>query len=125
MDEKSGIDAAITIAGGPKRLADQLGESVQTVSNWRARGAVPAHRCAAVEAATGVDRRRLRPRDWRDYWPPQPASRQNDAIESPAAARTPSTLGLRGDWRSGAERRHERKPCPRERRADERRKGPQ
>ena len=50
-------------------LAGRLGETIQVLSNWRLRGAVPANRCVAFERETGVDRRVLRPRDWQDYWP--------------------------------------------------------
>ena len=64
----SPFDQAVAAAGGVSALADALGESVQTVSNWRTRG-VPANRCKAVEALTGVSVRRLRPHDWADYWP--------------------------------------------------------
>jgi DNA-binding transcriptional regulator YdaS (Cro superfamily) len=53
---------------GVKGLADALGESMQTITNWRARG-VPANRCVAVEQLTGISRRVLRPLDWSEYWP--------------------------------------------------------
>lgn len=72
-DTESGIECAIRLAGGPAGLAKQLGESTQTVVNWRARGAAPANRCVAVEQLTGVDRRKLRPNDWHEYWPIEPA----------------------------------------------------
>jgi DNA-binding transcriptional regulator YdaS (Cro superfamily) len=68
MDNESPLETAIRIAGGTAGLAKRINESVQTVNNWRARG-VPASRCAAIERATGVDRRTLRPDDWKDYWP--------------------------------------------------------
>lgn len=53
---------------GLKGLADALGESMQTITNWRARG-VPANKCAAIEQLTGISRRDLRPTDWAEYWP--------------------------------------------------------
>ena len=42
--------------------------SYQTVNNWKRRG-VPVHRCKPLERLTGVSVKRLRPNDWRDYWP--------------------------------------------------------
>jgi DNA-binding transcriptional regulator YdaS (Cro superfamily) len=62
------IERAIRLAGGTAALARLLGESMQTVSNWRARGEAPANRCPAIEMHTGVSRRELRA-DWQDYWP--------------------------------------------------------
>ena len=76
--EQTAIETAIRLAGGPAALAKQLGESTQTVSNWRMRGVAPANRCAAIEAKTGISRRDLRPDDWRDYWPDL-APETNDA----------------------------------------------
>lgn len=51
-------------------VAKRLGESLQTISNWIARG-VPVHRCAAVEIAVdgAVMRWDLRPDDWHLIWP--------------------------------------------------------
>lgn len=69
METEIAIARAIRLAGGPAALAKQLNESIQTVSNWAARGRPPANRCAAIQRITGVDRRELRPDDWRDYWP--------------------------------------------------------
>lgn len=67
MDQQTSLELAIERLGGVKAFADALGESPQTITNWRARG-VPANKCVAVEAATGISRRELRD-DWRDYWP--------------------------------------------------------
>lgn len=75
---ETGIALAIRLAGGVGALAKQLEESPQAVSNWRARRAAPANRCAAIERITGVGRRKLRPDDWRDYWP--------ELIDTPAEA---------------------------------------
>lgn len=69
MDTNTPIERAIALAGGPAALAKLLGESIQTVSNWRSRGVAPANRCVAIEQHTGVSRRELRPDDWHDYWP--------------------------------------------------------
>jgi DNA-binding transcriptional regulator YdaS (Cro superfamily) len=65
---ETGIERAIDKAGGAAAMAKHLGESVQTVSNWRARGMPPANRCVAIEQMTGVSRCELRD-DWADYWP--------------------------------------------------------
>ena len=60
-------------AGGAAGLAAALSDaqqvvSVQAVCNWRERG-FPANKCKAIEALVGVSVVRLRPDDWRDYWP--------------------------------------------------------
>jgi TorA maturation chaperone TorD len=53
-----GLDEAVRAAGGVSELARQIGISQPSVSNWTR---VPAERVVAVEAATGVDRKILRP----------------------------------------------------------------
>jgi len=53
-----GLNEAIRAAGGVSELARQIGISQPSVSNWTR---VPAERVIAVETATGVDRRVLRP----------------------------------------------------------------
>lgn len=55
------IDRAIEAAGSASELARQLGVVPMTVTQWRKRGQVPAERCLAIEAATGVSRHDLRP----------------------------------------------------------------
>jgi DNA-binding transcriptional regulator YdaS (Cro superfamily) len=67
VNEKA-FDQAVADFGGPTKIAEALNESVQTIVNWRARGAVPASRCKAFEALTGVHVRHLR-EDWAKYWP--------------------------------------------------------
>lgn len=64
------IDKACEAAGGLAKLAAAIGQTAQTVSNWRARG-VPVVHCAAIEQATAgrVTRRDLRPDDWQRIWP--------------------------------------------------------
>jgi TorA maturation chaperone TorD len=54
----AGLDEAIRAAGGVGALAQKLGISQPSVSNWTR---VPAERVVAVEAATGVTRAILRP----------------------------------------------------------------
>lgn len=53
---------------GAAGLAAELGETIQAVWNWRARG-FPPNKCQAIQRVTGVSVRDLRPDDWRDYWP--------------------------------------------------------
>lgn len=81
MSQESAIARAVEQAGGCSALARRLNESVQTVSNWVARGKAPANRCVAIEQVTGVNRRELRPDDWADYWP------RTDPTPEPAVAK--------------------------------------
>jgi len=53
-----GLSHAIRAAGGVRALAEKIGISQPSVSNW---ARVPAERVAAVEAATGISRAALRP----------------------------------------------------------------
>jgi TorA maturation chaperone TorD len=53
-----GLDRAIAAAGGVAELARKIGISQPSISNW---SKVPAQRLMAVEAATGVPRKELRP----------------------------------------------------------------
>ncbi len=53
-----GLDRAIEAAGGVRALARQLGISQPAISSWKR---VPSDRVVAVETATGVPRRDLRP----------------------------------------------------------------
>jgi TorA maturation chaperone TorD len=62
-----GLSEAIQAVGGVSELARRIGISQPSVSNW---DKVPAERVLAVEAATGVERMRLRP----DLFREQPAS---------------------------------------------------
>jgi TorA maturation chaperone TorD len=54
----AGLDRAIDAAGGIAELARKIGIAQPSVSNWNK---VPAQRVIAVEAATGVSRKQLRP----------------------------------------------------------------
>ena len=72
----AGLEEAIRLAGGVGALAQKIGISQPSVSNW---ARVPAERVVAVEAATGVARTTLRP----DLYGEQPA----DAIDEVDAAR--------------------------------------
>jgi len=53
-----GLNEAIEVAGGVTELARRVGISQPSVSNW---DKVPAERVLSVEAATGVNRKVLRP----------------------------------------------------------------
>ena len=53
-----GLSEAIQAAGGVSELARRVGVSQPSVSNW---DKIPAERVLVVEAATGVDRKVLRP----------------------------------------------------------------
>ena len=63
------LDVAIERAGGVGKLAAAIQVGQTVVSNWRSRESVPPEHCAAIELATGVSRRDLRPNDWRRIWP--------------------------------------------------------
>ena len=65
------VDRAIEIAGGQLKLAKAIGSAQQTISFWKTKAAakVPAERCVAIEAATGVLRQELRP----DIFGPPPS----------------------------------------------------
>jgi TorA maturation chaperone TorD len=54
----AGLEEAVRAVGGVSELARQIGISQPSVSNWNR---VPAERVLLVEAATGVDRKVLRP----------------------------------------------------------------
>ena len=54
----AGLNEAVRAAGGVGELARQIGISQPSVSNW---ARIPAERVVAVEAATGIDRKILRP----------------------------------------------------------------
>ena len=54
----AGLNRAIDAAGGVAQLARKIGIAQPSVSNWNR---VPAQRVIAVEAATGVSRKQLRP----------------------------------------------------------------
>jgi TorA maturation chaperone TorD len=54
----AGLNRAIDAAGGIAQLARKIGIAQPSVSNW---SRVPAERVIAVEAATGVSRKHLRP----------------------------------------------------------------
>jgi TorA maturation chaperone TorD/DNA-binding transcriptional regulator YdaS (Cro superfamily) len=74
----AGLERAIDEAGGVAQLARKIGIAQPSVSNWNR---VPAQRVIAVEAATGVSRKLLRPDLYDD-----PAA-TDDAVESIDAGR--------------------------------------
>lgn len=70
------LDLAIQNAGSAAELGRRVGVVPMAITMWKRRGRVPAERCLAVEAATGVSRYALRP----DVFGPAPA---NDAPTTP------------------------------------------
>jgi TorA maturation chaperone TorD len=74
----AGLDRAIDAAGGIAQLARKIGIAQPSVSNWNR---VPAQRVIAIEAATGVSRKQLRP----DLYS-EPAV-EDDAVDPVDAAR--------------------------------------
>jgi TorA maturation chaperone TorD len=73
-----GLTEAINVVGGVDELAQRIGISQPSVSNW---ARVPADRLAAVEAATGVSRRLLRP----DLFAESLTDRQVDPVDAARA----------------------------------------
>lgn len=74
----AGLERAIDAAGGVAQLARKVGIAQPSVSNWNT---VPAQRVIAVEAATGLSRKLLRP----DLYS-EPA-KSHDAVDPIDAAR--------------------------------------
>lgn len=70
MDKNPFISQAVERVGGLANTADALGlRGYQTVQQWISAGRVPAKYCAALEAASGVSRLKLRPEDAALIWP--------------------------------------------------------
>lgn len=69
MDENEPLHRAIDAAGSQQRLAEFLGIRSASISEWKARGRVPAERVLAVEECTGISRHELRP----DVYGPPPS----------------------------------------------------
>lgn len=59
--QQAAIIHAVDKAGGQSALARKLGIRPQAVQKWCAAGRIPPTRVLAVEAATGVSRKALRP----------------------------------------------------------------
>lgn len=58
METMTPIGKAIAAAGNASELARRLGIKVQSIQQWKR---IPAERLLAVEQATGVSRKELRP----------------------------------------------------------------
>ena len=61
---RQAFDEAEQIAGNRNRLAKLIGVSRQAINGWHR--IVPVRRCQAVEEATGVKRKFLRPDKFRE-----------------------------------------------------------
>ena len=62
----TGIERAITMAGGQALLAERMGRTQQAVSLWLDQGYVPSHMIPGVLNAVDPDGDCLRPRDLMD-----------------------------------------------------------
>ena len=82
MNKPTAIERAAVKAGGLSVLAASLGESIQTLTNWKTRG-IPPNKCKAFEALTGISVKALRPDDWHEYWP-EPRARKARADKAAA-----------------------------------------
>jgi TorA maturation chaperone TorD len=101
-----GLSEAIQAAGGVGELARRVGISQPSVSNW---DKVPAERVLGVEAATGVDRKILRPDLYQEPERAQPTDEIDIAraqeyallstllVRAPNAALLKKLAALRGD----------------------------
>lgn len=98
-DSLTGVERAITAAGGVQALADAMGVSHVSVIGWRSRGAIPPARVAAVAQVTGLSPVELRP----DLFATQPAGfaeAQAPVAVTPAAGSLhaeATSLGLDAD----------------------------
>lgn len=69
MDKNPYITLAISKAGGPVATAKKTGaKNYQTVQQWGKSGNVPAAYAPALEAASGISKRRLC-KQWAKVWP--------------------------------------------------------
>jgi DNA-binding transcriptional regulator YdaS (Cro superfamily) len=68
MSAKEALRRAIEIKGSQAALAESIGVSQQTISNWltKSKVGVAAENVLAIERETGVQRHELRP----DIYPP-------------------------------------------------------
>lgn len=66
-DKSEALKRAIELAGGVGKLAESIGVTSPAISQW---DRVPADRVIAVERASGVNRRELRP----DLYPAEVAA---------------------------------------------------
>lgn len=69
MNSKQAIEKAAKAAGSQEKLAAMFGLQKAAVTHWKRAKCVPVEYCNRIEAATGVSRKLLRPKDWQKYWP--------------------------------------------------------
>jgi TorA maturation chaperone TorD len=94
-----GLNRAIDAAGGVVELARKIGIAQPSISNWNR---VPAERVIAVEAATGMSRRQLRPdlyseSDVKDAVDPVDAARAREYALLAALLSSPPSNELLGE----------------------------
>src|SRR5262245_23529640 len=101
-----GLSEALRVVGGVSELARKIGISQPSISNWTR---VPADRVRAVEAATGISRKALRPDLYTDELATEPVDEIDAAraqeygllaallTRAPDAALLEGLAGLRGD----------------------------
>ena len=85
----AGLDEAVRAVGGVSELARQIGISQPSVSNWNR---IPAERVLIVEAATGIDRKVLRPDLYGE--PGQTQQAPDDVAAARDGVRVPQPAGL-------------------------------
>ncbi|MCZ4328516.1 Cro/CI family transcriptional regulator [Castellaniella denitrificans] len=72
MSDFQPIREACALVGSATALAEKLGVTAVTVSDWAmSKRPVPIIRCVEIEELTGgaVTRKQLRPDDWWQIWP--------------------------------------------------------
>ena len=98
----AGLNRAIDAAGGIAQLARKIGIAQPSVSNWNR---VPAERVIAVEAATGVSRKQLRPDLYSELAVPHDGVDPVDAGRAQEYALLAALLSLRRRMRCSARSR--------------------
>ena len=87
------VQLACDAVGGARELARLLNIKPPSVSEWKARGKVPAERCLEVEEKTGVSRYLLRPDVYGQ--PPVPTSQEGSEQAKAAEQCRPAMVELR------------------------------
>lgn len=111
LTTETALDLAARTVGSATELAARIGVVQSAISNWKARGRVPAEYCIAIERETGgiVTVEQLRPDvDWgvirrSEARPPRPSARAATAgldasitIHAPAVVELGEITGVKG-----------------------------